>query len=80
MNRHRVGTDGEAEIDNLAAQLEALLVHHARAQRSDPAVFEQSIELFRKGVRRLVAEFGYAAVDAALDDMPDEPWPSVALH
>ena len=67
-------------MDDLAAQLEALMVRHARAQRSDPSTFEQSMKQFRKDVRRLAAEFGQAAVDAALDDMPEEPWPSVALH
>ena len=34
--------------------------------------------LTRKGMRVLIAEFGQAAVDAALDDMPE--WPSVSLH
>ena len=70
------------QMDDLTAQLEALLLRHARAHdpRSDHAAFEQSMERFRKDMRRLIAEFGHAAVDAALDDMPDEAWPSVSLH
>jgi hypothetical protein len=70
------------QMDDLTAQLEALLLRHARAHdpRTDPAVFEQSMKQFRKGMRVLIAEFGQAAVDAALDDMPDESWPSVSLH
>jgi len=69
-------------MDDLAAQLEALLLRHARAHdsHSDHADFQQSMKLFRKDMRRLIAEYGQAAVDAGLDDMPDEPWPSVALH
>ena len=69
-------------MDDLAAQLEALLLRHARAHdpHSDHADFEQSMMLFRKDMRRLVAQYGQAAVDAALDDMPDESWPSVSLH
>jgi hypothetical protein len=48
--------------------------------RRDPATFDQSIELFRKDMRRLIAEFGQAAVDAALDEIPDGSWPSTSLH
>ena len=69
-------------MDDLTAQLEALLLRHARwlDARSDPGAFEQSMERFRKDMRVLIAEFGQAAVDAALDDMPDEAWPSLSLH
>jgi hypothetical protein len=35
---------------------------------------------FRKSMRVLIAEFGHAAVDAALDEMPDEAWPSILFH
>jgi hypothetical protein len=38
------------------------------------------MERFRKDMRRLIAEFGEAAVNAVLDDMPDEAWPSVSVH
>jgi hypothetical protein len=68
-------------MDDLTAQLEALLLRHARwVDHSGPAAFERSLGQFRKDMRRLIAEFGEAAVDAALDGMPDEPWPSVSLH
>jgi hypothetical protein len=69
-------------MDDLTAQLEALLLRHAQAHEpwSDPAAFEQSMERFRKDMRRLIAEFGEAAVNAVLDDMPDEAWPSVSVH
>jgi hypothetical protein len=68
-------------MDDLTAQLEALLLRHARwVDHSGPAAFERSLEQFRMDMRRLIAEFGHATVDAALDDMPDEPWPSASLH
>jgi len=73
---------------DLKAHLEALLLRHARGldARSSPAAFEQSMKRFREekrfreDMRRLIAKFGQAAVDAALDGMPKEPWPSVSLH
>jgi hypothetical protein len=69
-------------MDDLSAQLEALLLRHAQAHDagSDPAAFEKSMQRFRKDMRRLIAEFGQGAVNAALDAMPDEVWPSVSLH
>jgi hypothetical protein len=65
----------------LTAQLEAILLRRARAcdPRADPAAFEQSMKDFHKDMRRLIAEFGQAAVDVALDGMPEPP-PSVSLH
>jgi len=69
-------------MDDLTAQLEALLFRHARwlDPGSDPASYEQSVEQFRKEMKVLIATFGQAAVDAALDEMPEESWPSVSLH
>jgi len=70
------------QMDDLTAQLEALLLRHARAHdpRIDPAVFEQSMTQFHRGMRMLIAEFGQAAVDAALGDIPEKSWPSLSLH
>ena len=70
------------QMDDLTAQLEALLLRHARAHdpRTDPSVSEQSMKQFHKDMRVLIAEFGQAAVDAALDDIPEKSWPSVSLH
>jgi hypothetical protein len=50
------------------------------APRTDPAVSEQSMKQFRKGIRVLIAELGQATVNAALGDIPGEAWPSVLLH
>jgi hypothetical protein len=70
------------QMDDLTAQLEAVLLRHARAHdpRIDPAVFEQSMKQLHKDMRVLVAEFGQAAVDAALNDIPEKSWPSASLH
>jgi hypothetical protein len=68
-------------LDQKVHRHEALFLRHARGvDCSGPAAFERSLEHFRKDMRRLIAEFGQAAVDGALDDMPDESWPSVSLH
>ena len=70
----------KSQMDDLTAQLEALFLRQAHATRTDPLTFEQSMKQFRKDMRMLIAEFGQAAVDAALEDIPDEPLPSVSLH
>jgi hypothetical protein len=67
------------QMDELTAQLEALLLRHARWADA-PDDFEDSIARLRQDMRRLIAEFGEAAVVAALDGIPDDAWPSVALH
>jgi hypothetical protein len=69
-------------MDDLTARLEALFRRHAAS--IDPhqgvAAFDRLSQQLRKEIDLVIAEFGQAAVDAALDDMPDEPWPSVSLH
>jgi len=65
-------------MSRLTARLEALLRLYAVADdRIDDA---RLAEQFRKDLALLVAEYGPKTVDAALDGMPDEAWPSVSLH
>jgi hypothetical protein len=60
---------------DLIARLESLLRRYA-------ATYEQpdERERFRRDLNLLIGEYGYHAVDAALDQVPDGPCPSVALH
>jgi hypothetical protein len=66
-------------MSDLAARLEALLrIYLAACQgQLDDA---RSGEAFRKGLLLLMAEYGFDAVDAALDELPDQPLSSVSLH
>jgi hypothetical protein len=65
-------------MSNLSARLEALLRVYAadcRGQIDD----HESAERFRKGLQLLIADYGVDAVDAALDELPDNTllWPSL---
>jgi hypothetical protein len=60
-------------MDDLPARLQALLRRYA-ATYDQPNDFKQ----FRKGLELLIAEYGYEAVDGALDKLPTGP--SVSLH
>jgi hypothetical protein len=35
---------------------------------------------FRRDLGELIAEYGHSAVDTAIDELPDGPWPAVDLH
>ena len=63
----------------LPARLEALLRIYAAAclGQLDDA---KSAEQFRKGLILLIADYGYEAVDAALDELPDQALLSTSLH
>jgi hypothetical protein len=66
-------------MDELGAKLEALLRHYG-------AAFDEESETgplgnqFRTDLRMLIAEYGVAAVEAALDDIPDVSTPSIAPY
>jgi hypothetical protein len=66
-------------MSDLAARLEALLRIYAAACQGqlDDA---KSGEAFRKDLQLLIADYGYDAVDAALDELPDQALPSASLH
>jgi hypothetical protein len=66
-------------MSDLAARLEALLRIYAAACQGqlDDA---RSAERFRNDLQLLIADYGYNAVDAAIDDLPDEALASTSLH
>jgi hypothetical protein len=67
-------------MDDLTGQLEALLRLYAAAFDRNDGDDGRAREQFRRDLELLIARYGRAAVDAALDKLPDEAWPSVSLH
>jgi hypothetical protein len=63
----------------LPTRLEALFRIYAAAclGQLDDA---RSAERFRKGLKLLIADYGYEAVDAALDELPERASLSTSLH
>jgi hypothetical protein len=66
-------------MDDLTARLEALLRLYAAAVDHGPGS-AQLTEQFQKDLQLWVTKFGAGVVDAALETLPDEAWPSVSLH
>jgi hypothetical protein len=66
-------------MDDLTARLEALLRLYAAAADRGPGSALLT-EQFQKDLQLLVAKYGPGVVDAALEKLPDEAWPSVSLH
>lgn len=66
-------------MSDLAARLEALLRIYAAACQGqlDDA---RSAERLRKGLQLLIADYGYNAVDAAIDDLPYGALAPTSLH
>jgi hypothetical protein len=64
---------------DLAARLEAVFRRYADALDQPRATEPSPLQQFRKELNLLVAEYGQAAIDAALDEAGEE-WPSVSLH
>jgi thiamine pyrophosphate-dependent acetolactate synthase large subunit-like protein len=61
----------------LSDLLQALLRFYAKAFEIDGCEAETE-ERFRKELRLLISEYGPSAVEAALDDIPDNPSPPIA--
>jgi hypothetical protein len=69
-----------APMDDLTARL-LLRIYAAAYNECHGAVdVDRFGAAFRKDIDQLIAEFGQAAVNAALDKLPDGTWPSVAMH
>ena len=69
-------------MSDLTADLEALVRRYAAACDLLPprATLDRLGEAFRREMDLLVAEYGQAAVDKAVDALPAVRWPSVSLH
>jgi len=66
-------------MDGLTVRLEALLrLYVAAADTGQGSV--RLAEQFRKNLTLLRAKYGPSVVDAALENLPDEAWPSVSLQ
>jgi hypothetical protein len=66
-------------MDDLTGRLEALLRLYAAADDRGQGSARMT-EQFQKDLQLLVAKYGPGVVDAVLDKLPDEAWPSVSLH
>jgi hypothetical protein len=69
-----------AAMDELIARLESLLGRYAATLDQDEADRGQPWEQFRRELRLLIAEYGPAAVDAALNAMPDGAGATISLQ
>jgi hypothetical protein len=67
-------------MSDLTARLQALFRSYAADIELDQDAVDRLCEQFRRDLGELIAEHGHAAVDKAIDDLPDGPWPSVSLH
>ena len=66
-------------MSDLTARLEALLSLYAAACDRGQLDGGRLPEQFRKDLQLLVSKYGYKAVDAALDELPDLASPPVSL-
>jgi hypothetical protein len=67
-------------MDELTARLESLLGRHAGTLDQDEGDRGQPWEQFRRELRLLIAQYGPAAVDAALNAMPDGAGGAISLQ
>jgi hypothetical protein len=67
-------------VSDLTARLESILRRLFAAARESEGDAARSAEQFRKELELLVAQYGYDAVNAALDELPDAASQSVYLH
>jgi hypothetical protein len=69
-------------MSDLTASLEALFRRYTAAIELQPdgASVDRLCEQFRQDLSELIAKYGHAAVDKAIDELRDDAWPSVGLH
>jgi carbon monoxide dehydrogenase subunit G len=66
-------------MDDLTARLEALLrLYAAAGDRGEGSA--RLTGQFQEDLQLLVAKYGPRVVDATLEKLGDEVWPSVSLH
>jgi imidazolonepropionase-like amidohydrolase len=79
----QIRRQSEGRMDDVTARLEALLRRYlteASRCRGVPSALDGLAEKYRRDIGQLVSEYGQPAVNAAMNEMPDVPWPSVSLH
>jgi hypothetical protein len=77
------GKKSEGRMDDLTARLEALLRRYlmeAGRCRGVTTALDRLGEKYRRDIDHLVTEYGQPAINAAMNEIPDGPWPSDALH
>jgi hypothetical protein len=74
------GRAQNAHMDELTARIEALLLRYWATFERRVATVDAIVERFHDDIKILIAEFGQAAVDAALDAIPNDPPPSFSMH
>ena len=69
-------------MTDLTADLEALVRRYeAECDLQPPGANLDGLgKEFCEEIDLLIAKYGQAAVDKAIDSLPDGPWPSVLLH
>ena len=67
-------------MGDLISRLESLLRGYAEACDESQDDGGQLVKQFRRDLRLLVAQYGANAVEAGLDNMPDEDGSPVLLH
>jgi hypothetical protein len=67
-------------MTHLTTRLESLLRFYAAAHDQGEGDAARSREQFRKDVEPLVAQYGYRAVIAVLDELSGTASPSLPLH
>ena len=65
-------------MDELTTRLEALFRRYGKPRAGLTAPDDETLDQFRAEVRLLIAEYGHAAVDAAIEAIPHDR--SFALH
>jgi hypothetical protein len=67
-------------MDDLPARLVALFRSYAANIELNQDSVDRLCDQFRRDLGELIAEYGHAAVDGAIDELPDGPWPTANLH
>jgi hypothetical protein len=67
-------------MDDLTARLEVLFRRYGAALHHRQGDEVQLAEQFHEEMDLLIEQYGQSAIDAALDVVPAEAWPSVLLH
>jgi hypothetical protein len=69
-------------MEELTAHLEMIFRHYGAAYEPglDDAALQEIADRFCDEMRLLIAEHGQPAIGTAIDTMPIERWPSIALH